>query len=382
MRILMYAKSLKREGGTEISGVQIARALSERGHVVDLLYEYDGDLRTEYLSFCRSVARSWMSVNKLSVRDAIRLVPAIWWGARRRPEVIYVHRFRDVICARVTGTLVGAPVVCHLRDTFHDGTTRRLANWADRFIAVSGATRDSWVRDGLDGARVDVVHTGINPTDYPVGSQTERLEARHALGLPAHVFVALYYGRLDVDKGIELLLDAWRRLDMPADKGRLVLQGHPVLAQDPESYLRELHESAPVGCLWLPMRDDVITALHAADVVVLPSVTEGLSRTVLEAMMSGRPVVASRVGGVPEILAGAFERFLFESGDAVGLADQLASLVDWQRREPQLGAACSEHIRSQFSMQGMAQRVEDILRQEVSIRTKTRRWRAMTRPCS
>ena len=62
MRILMYAKSLKREGGTEISGVQIARALSERGHVVDLLYEHDGDLRTEYLSFCRSVARRWMSV--------------------------------------------------------------------------------------------------------------------------------------------------------------------------------------------------------------------------------------------------------------------------------------------------------------------------------
>ena len=254
---------------------------------------------------------------------------------------------------------MGAPVVCHLRDTFHDGTTRRLANWADRFIAVSEATRDSWVSDGLDGDRVDVVHTGINPTEYPAGGQTERLEARHVLGLPAHAFVALYYGRLDADKGIDLLLDAWRRLDMPADKGRLVLQGRPVLARDPESYLRELHERAPVGCHWLPMRDDVITALHAADVVVLPSVTEGLSRTVLEGMMSGRPVVASRVGGVPEILTGVFARFLFESGDAAGLADQLASLVDWQQREPQLGAACSEHVRFHFSMDGMAQRVEE-----------------------
>ena len=247
--------------------------------------------------------------------------------------MIYVHRFRDVICARLTGRLTGAPVACHLRDTFHDGTTSRLAGWADRFIAVSEATRDSWVDDGLDRARVDVVHTGIDPLQYPPGDQLERLEARAVLGLPADVFVALYYGRLDVDKGIDLLLEAWRRLGLSADHGRLVLQGRPVLASDPARYLRELHQRAPQGCHWLPMRDDVLTVLRAADVVVLPSVTEGLSRTVLEGMASGRPVVASRVGGVPEILTGAFERFLFESGDAAGLADRLASVAGWQQRE-------------------------------------------------
>ena len=105
MRILMYAESLKREGGTEISSLQIAGALAERGHSLDLLYERDGDLRAEYESFCRSVTHSWMTVNKLSPVDAVRLVPAILSGVRRRPEVIYVHRFRDVICARLTATI-------------------------------------------------------------------------------------------------------------------------------------------------------------------------------------------------------------------------------------------------------------------------------------
>jgi glycosyltransferase involved in cell wall biosynthesis len=372
MHILMYAKSLKREGGTEISGLQIAKALSERGHSLDLLYEYDGELRSEYLSFCQSVTRSWMSLDKRSVRDAARLVPAIWSGARRRPDVIYVHRFRDVVCARLTGLMVGAPVVCHLRDTFHDGTTPRLGHWADRFIAVSGATRDSWVRDGLDGSRVDVVHTGINPDDYPVAGQVERAAARQSLGLPADGFIALYYGRLDVDKGIDLLLEGWRRLGMSVDEGRLVLQGRPVLASDPERYLRDLQERAPAGCHWFPMSNDVITVLHAVDVVVLPSVTEGLSRTVLEGMVSGRPVVATRVGGVPEILTGPFARFLFESGDADGLADRLASVVEWRQRERDLGAACSEHIVVNFSMEHMARRVEDILGQEVRSRSRFR----------
>ncbi|HEY5025396.1 MAG TPA: glycosyltransferase family 4 protein [Acidimicrobiales bacterium] len=371
MRILMYAKSLKREGGTEISSLQIARALSQRGHSVDLLYEHDGDLRGEYLSFCRSMTRSWMGVERHSVRAATKLVPAIWSGARRRPDVIYVHRFRDVICARLTGLVTGAPVVCHLRDAFHDGTTPRLAQWADRFIAVSEATRDSWVDDGLDRTRVDVVHTGIDSMQYPPGGAVERLRSRQALGLPADVFVALYYGRLDSDKGIDLLLDAWRRLGLTADQGRLVIQGQPVLAPDPESYLRGLQERAPEGCHWLPMRDDVLTALRAADAVVLPSVTEGLSRTVLEGMASGRPVVASRVGGVPEILTGAFERFLFESGDAVGLAEHLASVAGWQQREPRLGAACSEHVQAHFSLQRMAEKVEDILHKEVRSGSKT-----------
>ena len=151
-----------------------------------------------------------------------------------------------------------------------------------------------------------------------------------------------------------------------------MLQGRPVLASDPERYLRDLQERAPAGCHWFPMSDDVITVLHAVDVVVLPSVTEGLSRTVLEGMVSGRPVVATRVGGVPEILTGSFGRFLFESGDADGLADRLASVVEWRQQEPNLGTACSEHIVANFSMDQMARRVEDVLGQEVRSRSRLR----------
>jgi len=372
MRILMYAESLGREGGIEIGSLQIARALSERGNSVDVLYERDGELRAEYQSFCRSVKASWMSVNKLSARDGARLLPAIWSGARRRPDVVYGHRFRDVIAARLTGTVARAPAVCHLHDVFQDGTTRRLGRWADRYIAVSGATRDSWVDDGLDSARVEVVHSGIDPHMYPLGGEAERRQARQALGLAPDLFIALYYGRLDADKGLDLLFGAWRQLGMSADEGRLVLQGRPVLADDPDGYLRELHERAPEGCLWLPMDRDVITALHAADVVVLPSVTEGLCRVVLEGMASGRPVLATRVGGTPEILTGAFQRFLFESGDVSGLVDQLASAVGWQQREPQLAEQCSEHIHAHFSLKSMAERVEEVLQEEVDKRAKDR----------
>ncbi len=372
MRILMYAESLARKGGTEISSMQIARALSERGNTVDVFYEHDGELHSEYLSFCRSVSASRMSVGKLSARDGARILPAIWSGARRRPDVIYAHRFRDVITGRLTGTLARAPVVCHLRDVFHDGTTPRLAKWGDRYIAVSGATRDSWVADGLDSSRVEVVHSGIDPSQYPFGGAAERAKAREALGIAPDLFVAVYYGRVDVDKGMDLLLDAWRRLGMSPDEGLLVIQGNPVLARDPDAYLQELKDRAPQGCLWLPMSKDVVTVLHAADVVLLASVTEGLCRVVLEGMATGRPVVATRVGGIPEILTGPFQRFLFDSGDVGGLVEQLASIAGWQQREPQLAEQCSQHIHTNFSLKAMAARVEEILQEEVDKKSRGR----------
>jgi len=239
--------------------------------------------------------------------------------------------------------------------------TRRLASWGDRFIAISYATRDHWVAEGLDARRVDVVHSGIDPAKYPAGGLDERRVARRALDLPPDAFVAVYYGRLDADKGIDVLFEGWRRLGMTPEDARLVLQGKPVLADDPEARMALLKQDAPPGCQWLPMGDDVETVLHAADVVVLPSRTEGLPRTVLEGMASGRPVVASSVGGTPEILTGPFARFLFDNEDAAGLAERLAAVADWRRHEPGLGQACSEHIRTHFNLDVAAARIEGVL---------------------
>jgi len=361
MHILMYAESLRPEGGLEISSAQIAEALVRRGHTLDVLYEIGGDLHAHYASLSESVTRRWMSFDALSVTDALRILPAVATGIRRRPDVIYGHRFRDVVCGRLTGRVAGAPIVCHLRDVYPDVAVRRLASWGDRFIAISHATRDHWVGEGLDARRVDVVHSGIDSAKYPAGGLEERRAARCALDLPPDAFVAAYYGRLDADKGIDVLLEAWRRLGMAPERARLVLQGKPVLAEDPEALMALFQHEAPPGCHWLPMGDDVVTLLHAADVVVLASRTEGLPRTVLEGMASGRPVVATSVGGTPEILTGPFARFLVDSDDPAGLAERLAAVADWRRREPQLGRACAEHIRTHFNLDVASARIEGVL---------------------
>ncbi|HYA68877.1 MAG TPA: glycosyltransferase family 4 protein, partial [Acidimicrobiales bacterium] len=228
----------------------------------------------------------------------------------------------------------------------------------------------------LDAARIDVVYNGIVADDYPVGGAEELARARAELGIDPGAFVVLFCGRLDAEKGLEVLLDAWGRLGLAPAEGRLVILGLPVLHPDPQAYLRQLRELAPPGCLWLPTRRGVVDVMHAADVLVLPSYAEGFGRALIEAMATGRPAVGSRVEGIPEILSGDFARFLFEPGDAAGLTDLLAGLVGWQAREPGLAAQCAQYVRERFSLGRTADGVEGVLTEVLSGRGRRPRRRS------
>jgi glycosyltransferase involved in cell wall biosynthesis len=289
--------------------------------------------------------------------------PAVAVAAAKRPDVVYPNRFAEIVWAVMAGRLSRAPVVCHLHEVRHKRPGGLPNTHVRRFIAVSDSLRSEWVSIGLNPDLVEVVHNGVSLDDYPLGGEEERSAAREILGLPANAFVALYYGRLDREKGVDVLLDAWGRLGMEGDEGRLLLVGSASAhLSDGASEVEWLRAKEPPHCVWLPARPDVVTPLHAADVVVLPSVwSDPLPRVVIESMATGRPVLASRVGGIPEMLSGEFTRFLFESRDAHGLADGLRSLVGWRTNEPGLAEACRSHVRDHFSFDSMVNGIEKVL---------------------
>ncbi len=181
------------------------------------------------------------------------------------------------------------------------------------------------------------------------------------MNLPPDAFVTLYYGRLDKEKGVDVLLQAWRLLGVPADDATLLVMGESVIDPDPAASERRLRELAPAGCRWLPLSRDVLTPLHAADVVVLPSYDEGLSLTLLEALATGRPVVATRVGGTPEALFPPLDHLMFEPGDPPGLAWTLERLMNWRNEDPGLGERCRERVTGNFTLEQMARGVESVL---------------------
>ncbi len=368
MNIVTNLHRAQSDGGVERSVFQATRELVGRGHQVNLIYAQGGDLVPGFKQMCASVhharytdysfpesrGRAWM--------EHVRLLPAVAWAATRRPDVYYMNRTFAAEWALQAAKLSPAPVVCHWRGTQTPGPryVASLSAKVSRFVANSAFTRDVWLAAGIDPDKVDVVHAGLDAAEYPEGGAAQRESARVELGIPDDVFVAVFVGRLDAEKGVEVLLEAWRRLAVTPAEALLLLVGSPVLHSDGQAYLDQLKALAPAGTVrFLGARRDVVTPLHAADVAVVPSTwDEPFGRTVIEAMATGRPVVASRVGGIPEMLSGPFARFLFERGDSAGLATLLSGLRGWQQHDPDLGARCAAHVRDHFSVGHMVDGME------------------------
>ena len=351
--------------------LQASRELARRGHELDLLFVESGSLESEYRRFCRSVTQVpavdywYPSGRRAQPKAMLDMVPAVWAAVRRRPDVLYGNRVFSNGWAIPAGRLTSAPVICHLHGhtDLSPGRVAFLNRHVARFIIISQFVADQWLASGLDPAKVEVVFNGIDPAEYPVGGMEERERARRALKLPDDGFVVTYFGRVDREKGVHVLLEAWRRLGPDAGKAGLLVVGSSMVDHDGGTYQAELEALAGDEVRFLPARRDVVETLHAADVVVVPSTwDEPFGRTVIEGLSTGRPVLASRVGGIPEILAGPLDRFLFERGDDVGLADRLHALMHWREQEPELGSLCRARVNEGFTLAQMVDGIEGAFR--------------------
>lgn len=361
MRIVIYLPQLESFGGVELNMLETMRGLAARGHRICLLYERDGNLSAEFGSFCESLHRGPSPLySDAPLRDAPRIAGRVLAASRLRPDVIFANNISELAWAAGVRGLTRAPIVCHLHEftRVRRSSMRLLAGRVGRFILSSGYMRRAWTNHGLDASRIDVIHPGLSHTGYPHGSAADRLRYRAQLELPADAYVALYMGRLIPEKGVDILLEAWRSLRLPPAQARLLIVGLPAESDD---YVEGLRAMAPPGCHWLPMQREVLPMLHASDVLVLPSRwDEPFGRVLVEAMATGRPAIGAAVGGIPEILRGEFAGLLFPRGDAAGLAERLHALQHWRRDNPSLAAHCADHVAENFSLSAYVSLLEQV----------------------
>jgi len=209
---------------------------------------------------------------------------------------------------------------------------------------------------GVPSDRIAVIPNGCVGDHFPEITEASRNRARHDLGLPAERPVALYLGALAPEKAVDTAIGAVSRLD----DWLLVIVG-----DGPErDRLEHLADSvAQQRVMFLPPNENPASVFAAADVVVLPSRTEGMPATVIEAGMSGLPVVASRVGGIPEIVIEGRTGFLPPVGDVEAFARTVEASFE---RRSELGSAARRHCLEHFEMNVVADAWERVLRQVAS----------------
>lgn len=254
-----------------------------------------------------------------------------------------------------------------------------LSGWAERtaieaadaVVAVSGAMREDILASypALDPARVHVIHNGIDTTLYRPDHGTEALTR---IGLdPGRPYV-LFVGRITRQKGVPHLLRAVRDIDPAA---QVVLCAGAPDTPEIDREFRDLYQElgrARAGVHWIPQmlpRPDVVQLLTHAAVFVCPSVYEPLGIVNLEAMACGTPVVASRVGGIPEVVEDGTTGVLVDVDDAFeqGLARALDEVLGDPAAARRMGEAGRRRAVAEFGWDEVARRTvrlyEEILKQ-------------------
>ncbi len=231
----------------------------------------------------------------------------------------------------------------------------------DALIVVSQASRRALPRSLERRARV-IVH-GIDLSQSPklVHERTRiALEVREELGVPPGDVLVLTVANLRTEKGYDVLLEAASILSAREVPARFVSVGHGPLADD----LSARHRDLALGerFLFIGLRTDVLRLMAGSDVFALPSHFEGLPVTLMEATSVGLPIVATRVGEIPNIFTDRSTALLVPPGESELLADAVETLVRNEALREQLGAA-SLGLSSQFDVSTASRRVEGIYRE-------------------
>src|SRR6185436_19508642 len=280
------------------------------------------------------------------------------FAAERDIDVLHCHQYSPFVYGRIAamwnrrlrivytehGRLSDAP----------PSWKRRLVNpLLSRFdgsiIAVSHELRDYMIESRFPRERVRVIHNGIEPA--LAASPLDRRKARLLLGLDERAFVVTTVARLDPVKDLVTLLDAFAIVRKRAPGAQLVIVGDGPERQRLEA--RASHDDLAGSVRITGYRSDVRALLPAADVYASSSISEGVSITILEAMATGIPVVATAVGGTPEILSDGTGGILVPSRDPARMAAAIVLLAEDHRRRGALAAAARRRLETSFTLDRM-----------------------------
>lgn len=384
MRILTVANHLGARGGLERTQLTNCRALAARGHDVDLLYVSAGDFADEWRAFARTMVQTSGTLprRRHPLGSAAGVGGAVAAGARLGPDVVYVYRYWDLPYAAALRAATGVPVLYHLCLPPPTAVPRWLGaalGRVDHTLSVSRDTAGRWAGTGLPAGGVEVVLTGIDLERYRPAAADDRAAARATVGLGPDDVVLLYAGRIGREKGVDVLVRAFAAVHDAEPSARLVVVGAPSLGADPadsaryESELRALAGERPVT--FAAARHDVAALIAAADVAVAPSLwPEPLARSVMEPLACGVPVVATDVGGNPEILTGWLADDLVPAGDPDALAARLVARGGWRRTDPTLGGRCRAEAEARLALSAETDAIEAAA---AALRRlpQSRRWR-------
>jgi len=291
-----------------------------------------------------------------------------------KPDIVHTHTSKAGLIGRLAAWMARVPMIIHTPHghVFYGHFGRSLSRIFLQMEKLLGRITDHLIaltpEEGNDylSLRVSrpnntsVIHSGVDVRRFIEGTK-ERTRKRKELGIPLDAIAVGYVGWLLPIKGVTYLVSAMAKVLERHPKSLLVLVGKGDDKAEEEIKLKEQVEKSGLDdkVRFLGWRSDVDEIMGCFDIFVLPSLNEGMGRVLVEAMAAGLPIVASRVGGIPDLLKDGQTGILVPPADATALENAIFDLIEDKEKRKRLGQAGTKMCQH-YSTEAMVERIENL----------------------
>lgn len=304
------------------------------------------------------------------VRDWLALRGLTRLFHQNRYDIVHTHTSKAGFVGRLAAKRAGTPIVVHtphgniFDGYFHPWLTRafvamerHVAPSTDRIIELTEGGIDAYLEQGI-GRREQYVSifSGIDLSPYE-SAEAHKAETRASLGAGPGDLLVGGVGRLEPIKGFTYFIAAAERIAKDVPQARFILAGQGALEDELKA---QAAQAATLGdrFRFLGARGDVPSLMAAMDLLVVPSLNEGMGRVVLEAGAAGTPVVAAAVGGIPEVVEDSKTGILVPAKSPEAIAQAVTALSEERARLEAMGRAAQDVVAPAYGLERMVMRIE------------------------
>jgi glycosyltransferase involved in cell wall biosynthesis len=306
------------------------------------------------------------------VKDILTVVDLVSFLRRNYYHIVHTHNSKAGFVGRLAARIAGVPVVIHTVHGFafhgQEPAWRQLLYWSleklashlcDRMIFISQPLIDWALKEGVTTKdKIVKIYSGIDLNKFQPATFDEEQRTREKWGIGPNDPVMGIVSKLWEGKGHEVLIRALKDVKKDINKAKLVIVGEGYLEDNLRSFTDNLGLTDSV--IFTGFQADVSEVIRVFDVAVLPSFFEGMGRVLLEAMAMEKPVIASRVGGIPDIVKDGINGFLTTPGDTKELGDALKILLNDKRLATRMGKEGRKGVTAEFSADMMVNAIKDV----------------------
>jgi len=350
-------------GGPEKQLVEHARRIASNQIVPHIISFQEQKESHQLLDKARAVGIFTEEISSKGPFDIslIRNITAII--RREKIDLLCVHGYKANVVGRIASWLTGIPLIAISRGWTGEDARVSCYEWVDRIflrfaehvVAVSQGQKDKIIKLGIPQQRISVIHNAINLAET---HSAQGLPLRQQLGLPDDALIVASAGRLSREKNYGAMIEVAREVVRKSPKVYFVVFGEGFLREELE---RQIVSADLGGRFILPgFRNDLQAVLRDIDIFMLPSFSEGLPNVVLEAFAVLKPVVATRVGGTPEVVEDGVSGFLTHPHEISAMAQHVLQLVEDPSFRRHMGSKGFERVQKYFTFEKQTQEYEEL----------------------